>query len=189
MIANISYDNPNAYHYEMANSEAAIKEALPRIASYRECRFLYVATHGDWDGLHLLNEELLSRIELRNLLARVHETKGSKLRGIHLGSCLFTMDRLANFLFEKDVGVTWIAGYSEHVDWIESSALDLLFFNELLKFEAETDLAAIKNTAAKLKIAAPGLIEHLGFGIFVKGRGGRLSNLLAPANVEDQDEG
>lgn len=187
LIANISHNNPNAYHYEMANSEYAIKEAIPRIASYRECRYLYVACHGDTDGLCLLNGDKLKRSELRNLLVRVNETKGSKLRGLHMGSCLFTTDRIAGFLFEKDVGLTWVAGYFEEVDWLESSALDLLFFNELLKYNGSSDLSTIEKTAEAILAAASGLVCKLGFGIFIRGRNGVVKNLVE-MNEDSADE-
>ena len=35
LVANIAFDNPNAYHYEMVNTEDALKEVMPRIA--RSC--------------------------------------------------------------------------------------------------------------------------------------------------------
>lgn len=186
LIANISCDNPNAYHYEIANSEVAIKEAIPRIGSYRECRYLYIAAHGDEKGLGFLNDDRLTRTELRNLLRDIRNTDGSKLRGLCLGSCLFGTDKLADFLFSEDVGVRWIAGYSTEVAWIESSALDLLFFNELISVEGETDIQAINRTAKRLLEVAPGLVKELGFGIFVrKKKTGGAKNLLGDAYSDD----
>lgn len=187
LIANISCDNPNAYHYEIANSEAAIKEAIPRIGSYRECRYLYIAAHGDEKGLSFLNADRLTRAELRNLLRDIKDTDGSKLRGLCLGSCLFGTDALADFLFREDVGVRWIAGYATQVPWVESSALDLLFFNELIDgVEGETDIQAITRTAKRLLEIAPGLVNELGFGIFVrKRRTGGAKNLLDDAYSEE----
>lgn len=183
LAANIACENPNAYHYEMANSEAAIKEAIPRIASYRECKYLCIATHGDEHGFQLLNNDKLSRTELRNLLVRVHETKGSKLRGLHLASCLFGTENLANFLFQGSHGIHWIAGYEEEVDWIDSSALDLLFFNELLYGDGETENQRIRRTADRLLKIASGLVTELGFGIFIRTqKTGHAKNLLQDTN-------
>lgn len=71
LVADIACGNPHGYHYEMANSEAALKEVIPRIASYRECRYLCLSMHGDYDGIYTLSEERLSRAELRNLLCKL----------------------------------------------------------------------------------------------------------------------
>ena len=78
---------------------------------------------------------------------------------------------MANFLFEKDVGIKWLAGYRERVDWIESSALDLLFFNALVSSGKNTSVQKIEDVAQRLMEAAPGLIKRLGFGIYVRKRG------------------
>lgn len=182
LVANLSCENPNAYHYEMANSEIGLKEAIKLVGTYNECKYLYLAMHGDYDGLQTLSGQKLSRTELRNLLCQIKETKGSKLRGLHFGSCLFASDSLAKFLFEREVGVHWIAGYSKSVDWIESSAMDLLFLNEFLNKNGESEIRRIQATATRLLNVAPGLVNTLGFGIFVRTPGaGGIRNLLAPA--------
>lgn len=181
LIANIHCENPNAYHYEMANCEAAIKEAIPRVASYRECRWLYLAMHGDAKGLSFVNDEQLTRTELRNVLRSIKQTDGATLRGLHLGACLFGTEKLAKFLFADDVCSKWIVGYSTEVNWIESSALDLLFFNELLSRDEDTENQRITAVAERLLEIAPGLISNLGFGIFTRKSGGGIKNLLSAA--------
>lgn len=185
LVADIASSNPNAFHYEMANSEAALKEAIPRIASYRECRYLSIAMHGDENGLSLLNGERLSRTELRNILCRIKITNRSNLRGLYLGSCLFATNRLADHLFSADIGVHWIAGFTTAVDWILSSALDLLFFNELLDSAEETEIQRIERVATRLRQIAPGLIKELGFGIYTRKRAvGGAKNLLSLVDIE-----
>ena len=77
LIAELSCGNPHGYHYEMANSEAAFKESIPRIASYSKCRFLCIATHGDENGLYMMNNDKFSRTELRNILVNIKKTRGS----------------------------------------------------------------------------------------------------------------
>ncbi|MEJ8570772.1 hypothetical protein [Microbaculum marinum] len=187
LVANIACENPNAYHYEMANSEAGLKEAIPRIGAYPECRYLCLAMHGDFDGLQTLSGQRLSRTELRNLLSQIKDTDRSKLRGLHLGSCLFASERLAAFLFEREIGVHWIAGYSKEVDWLDSSAMDLLFLNELLNHNDMTEIQRIEGTASRLLDIAAGLVRDLGFGIFVrKRRTGGIKNLLTSAYLEEE---
>jgi len=187
LIADINCDNPHSYNYEMANSEVALKEVIPRIASYRKCKYLYFAMHGNENGLQLLNKERMSRAELRNLLAKVKKQPGSQLSGIFLGSCLFGTEKLAEFIFSGDVGINWIAGYSEEVDWVKSSALDLLFFNELISGDDGSEIARINRTAEDLLDTAPGLVRNLGFGIYTRKRGGGIKNLLATAYVDEPE--
>lgn len=180
LIADIGYDNPHDYHYEMANSAAALKEAIPRIALDRKCKYLCLAMHGDEAGIVTLNDNRLSRSALKKLLVDIKSTSGAKLRGIYLSCCLVGTAALADYLFREDVGVSWIAGYSTEADWIESSALDFLFFNTLVRTRDEaTDIQKIHSVAARLRKAAPGLIEDLGFGIYVRKQAtGGAKNLL-----------
>ena len=178
LIANIACENPNAFHYEMANSRSAMKEAIPRIGSYRECRYLYIATHGDEHGLSLLNGDSFPKRTLRDCLVQIRKTPQSRLRGLHLGSCLFATNSLASYLFHEDVGINWIAGYSEEVDWLQSSALDLLFFNELMKFDDSAEVRVIRSVAEEICRLARSLSSELGFGIFARKSGGGILNLL-----------
>jgi len=188
LVADIHCENPHSYHYEMANSEAALKEIIPRLGRYKKCKYLYLAMHGDENGLHLLNDERLSRAELRNLLKKINTEQGSSLKGIYLGSCLFGTDKLAEFILTEDVGINWIAGYSEEVSWIKSSALDLLFFNELVLDDDSSETIRINRAARELLETAPGLIANLGFGIFTRKRGGGVKNLLAAAYEERHEK-
>lgn len=189
LIADLHCENPNEYHYEMAMSEEALKEAVPRLGSDNQVRWLYIATHGDADGLHLANGDVFSRTKLRNLFRQIKDTPGSKLHGLFLGSCLFGDEALADFLLGPDVDLAWVAGYGEEVDWIESSTLDFLFFNTLLKYRdvEKTERQLIEAVASELVDRVPGLILDLGFGIHVRKRGGGIENLVE-IELED-DEG
>lgn len=183
LVSEMATDNPHGYHYEMANSEAALKEAIPRIAGYRHCHYLCLAMHGDHDGLQLLNGERLSRTELRNLLVRIAAKKGSKFQGLYLSACTFGTQSLADHLFAQPSGIEWVAGYAEEVDWLDSTALDVLFFNQLVYAEASTERRKISDVSDHLLKIAPGLVQALGFGIYVRGRDGAASNLLASVSA------
>ncbi len=186
LVADINCQNPHKYRYEMANSEAALKEIIPRIGSYRDCKYLYLAMHGNENGL-VMDDQKLSRTELRNLLKKIKATPGSTLTGIYLGSCLFGTESLARFLFEEEVGIQWIAGYSEEIDWIKSSALDLLFFNELISHKGITEIERINQTAIDLTQTAPHLMTNLGFGIYTRKRGGGIKNLAEDAYAQVEE--
>ncbi len=57
---------------------------------------------------------------------------------------------MASFIFERRLPLTWISGYQETIGWIESSALNLLFFNQLI-YNQNNFMASlnIKKTARK----------------------------------------
>ena len=73
-----------------------------------------------------------------------------------------------------------MAGYSEEIDWLEGSTLDLYFWTTYYKSnQAGGELKCIERVAARM---APvhGLCVELGFDIFIrrKGSGGGLKSLL-----------
>jgi len=181
LVADLAIGSPHAYHYEMASSEAALKEAIPRIAKYQSCRYLCLAMHGSEKGLYRITAERATRTEVRNMLVKIKRTRGAKLSGIHLATCLFGTEEMAAKLFSTKTDVAWIAGYSEEVDWIRSSALDLLFFNHLANLRSAqlTELQKIYSVVAMLKDTAAGLMRELGFGVFVrKQKTGGAKNLI-----------
>ncbi len=186
LVADLATDNPHRYHYEMASSEVALKEAIPRIARDPVCRYLCLAMHGSHEGLALMNGEVLKRVEIRNLLDRIRTTRGASLSGLHLATCEFGTHAVAEKLFSSQTKLVWVAGYTEEIDWIESSALDLLFFNCLVRLRRTklTELQKIQRVADELNRYVGGLVRELGFGIYVrKQRTGGVKDLLAPARV------
>ena len=177
ILGNIFYDNPNAYHYEMVGCTHAFQECLPRIASDKGIRYVYLATHGSPDALHLHGGDQMSRTVIRNCLTAI---KGARhtLNGLYFGSCGFGTLTLAEYLYDRSNPVTWIAGYNNDIDWVESSVVDLQFFNLLLSATgSERDKIEIVAKRIKKKIGP--LCDELGFGIYVRKRGtGGVRNLL-----------
>lgn len=125
IIADIVVKNPHGYHYEMANNVEGLKKAIETLSSTKDIRYLYLAMHGNGDGIVVHNRETLSAIVLRNILSKANQQRSS-LKGLYLGCCEFATSERVSKLFERDISPTWIAGYSTSVDWIESSALDML---------------------------------------------------------------
>ncbi|MFZ4580316.1 MAG: hypothetical protein ACOYOB_18185, partial [Myxococcota bacterium] len=105
--------------------------------------------------------------------------------GLYLGTCLFGDEFNADYLLnppkQRDKPpLRWVAGYETSVDWIDSSALDLLFWNTMLaQPESSTSIERIRATAAVLARQAPGLVVDLGFQIYIRHRGG-VRGLLDP---------
>lgn len=168
MFAEMTVHDSHAYHYEMTNSIAALNEAIPRIASDRKFRYLYLATHGGPGGLHLINGEEVKISHLKRLFSKL--PIGSRFHGLYFASCSIGTEEAATKLL-RNTELTWIAGYQRDVGWVQSTALDILFFNELLAVTHLSESNAIKEVARRLRMLASGLVSELGFGLFVESRG------------------
>ena len=188
LVSELAAENPHAYHYEMANSLPAIYEAIPRIMRIPKCKYLCIATHGDAGKLSLFNNDCLSTHDLRTILIDAERSRGRKSRcvGLYLSSCLVGTLEIARFMFEREIGLTWIAGYTKEIDWLQSAAMDMLFFSELVYAEKSSRKKTIRDVSERLKINAQGLIEELGFGIYIQSRRhGGAQNLLMDASEEE----
>lgn len=193
-LANIHCGTHHAFEYEMVGKQPALDEALSRLARSRRVAVAYLAMHGNENGLHLHGGGRVSRTHLRNSLRDISSARGARLRGLYLGSCLFGTPALARFLLERNVSVNWVAGYRESVDFVHSTALDLLFFNLWLAAKEDhptyTERQGVGVVADRLLVEALGLVRSrlengdpnsgLGFSIFVRrqGRNGGVKDLL-----------
>lgn len=166
LLSDIHTHSHNGYEYEMANSRAGFQEVVERQLTNPKCNYLTIATHGSHKGLKLFNEEGISRAMIRNILKR--DERGRNLVGLHLGCCSFLDERLADFLFERDISPWWIAGYGHTVSWVEATSLDFLFFNKLLEHDDnfKSPIKTIKRVADMLRKECGGLVEKLDFQIY-----------------------
>ena len=169
---------PNEYYYEMFNNGASLREIATRLAL--RVQAIYIAAHGDENGIsgaESLCRNRITRTVFRNIVRAGITEPGGNLDGIYVGSCWFMNERNASFLF-KDVNgapvpVRWLAGYSKEIDFIESTAIDIFFWNEYLSFEEGTALQKATAVAGKMKVvfARDYLYEEMGFDIFARGLG------------------
>ena len=180
LISDIHYDNPHAYYYEMFCDASALRSVVGRVSKMRGVRYVYVATHGTDNGIYGSDGVLISRAQLKNILLAA-----TALDGLFMGSCWFTDADNADFLLNPPNNngarppMTWIAGYTTPADWIDSSAMDMYFWNRFLKFSDRPPRRRIEDTAHVIRKVAPGLVKRLGMRIFVRRMGGGgLVNLL-----------
>lgn len=99
----------------------------PRRRSYL---VLYLAFHGDRNGISLPDESHLSFSELAELM-------GQRFKGwtIHLGACSAVSgqnDKILEFI--EQTGVSMVTGYGRSVDWAESAAMDFLYLSALQRY-------------------------------------------------------
>ena len=102
-------------------------------------------------------------------LERLEQWIAGRCRGrvIYFGACGVMAthgNRLNSFV--KSTGAVAVAGYREKVDWLESTALDMLALGRLQ--DAAFTKSSINKFDRELKETAPGLYRRLGFRLVSK---------------------
>jgi hypothetical protein len=174
---------PHGYHYEMAGSAAAAREAVGRVAGDERCRALYLAMHGVEQGLTLHNGETLSVAELAACLDRAQRSSDAPLHGLFLSACQIGSRAAALTLLSSRNGraapLHWLAGYDRTVNWIDTIALEALFFNAWIPHqENNTPGYAAAFAAERLARDAGGLVRSLGFRLFVRSGSNDVKDLI-----------
>lgn len=116
--------------YQPCDTEAELAAGLRELSKLRKDGILYIALHGDPGSIFLADGTTLSLEELAEFL-------GTRFAGwvIHFGSCS-TLRASARRLdaFCEATGIPLLLGYRQTVDWIESSAMDMLIFQALQQY-------------------------------------------------------
>ncbi|KAA2242093.1 hypothetical protein [Salinarimonas soli] len=204
VLSDIHLRTTHGFIYEMFGSKSSFREVFKRLSAENTIRRIYIATHGSakTGNLTAINDDEISKIVLRNTLRDLASIRGAKIRGLYLGSCYTGTKYLADFIFYDgddghDIPIKWLAGYSEEIDWIQSAALDLLFWstfydvrNELRSATSDpSELKIVKQTAALIKARASGLCDELGFEVWVRSRSHGTRGLIASADSDaDTDD-
>lgn len=183
LISDLSYGDTHGYHYEMVNDRHAFKEIVSRLRRSRGIRALHIAAHGAKSGILGSNGDLIDRSRvLRTISGRLSEETGS-LDGVHFGVCWFLNQRTAYNLLRKhgegEPGLWWVAGYSKVIDWIDSSAVDMFFWQKYLYDDDGTAIERIHRCAAAIRKFMPGAHKAFGLEIYVRGPRGGVKGLLA----------
>lgn len=167
MLAGMHKDNPFAYHYEMFNNAASLRELILRVAKMKDVHNIYVGAHGSEDGSALVCPGgEVSRTQLANSLQGI---SARQLHGLFLGCCGVGLQ--TEWLLLKDTKLTWVAGYTESVDWVHSSAMDLFFWNAYYNSsvcESTTKKDRVGNMFSllcALHLRVPYMFDELGFRV------------------------
>ena len=126
-----------------------------------EYSILYFAFHGSSNSLHIGKRQKINLQDSakENLADIINGAAAGKI--IHFGSCsTLAMDRKEITKFRKDTGAVAISGYNKDIPFIESTFLDMLFFDLCQEFKAPS---AIDN---HMKKNYRGLINRTGFKIY-----------------------
>ncbi|MBF6036822.1 hypothetical protein H8F23_26530 [Pseudomonas sp. P155] len=174
-LAGIHYDNPSAFYYDMFSEKQSLSSGLRMRCRDGQTQVVYLATHGSDSTIGGASGQVITRTELRNMLTTHNKTK--QVKGLYLGTCLMGNQSLAKFLLEApDTHLDWVAGYKEEVDWIDGSAIDMIFFSKLAEeYRKNSSRRKGKKTSRQMAHIAgsellqlvPGAHSKYGFNIFM----------------------
>ena len=144
----------------MFNSQYNRDEFIKGLQTFTQKRYsnytvLYIAYHGHKNRICFGNEYITLK-EIANVLE-------SKLNGkiVHFGSCSTLNTTEKNITdFITRTGCSFISGYQKDVEYIDSSAFELLYFEIIQRYDS---FKKIKSNMAK---RYPILIENLRFTLF-----------------------
>lgn len=175
LISDIQFDSPNEYHYEMFNNGDALKEIIKRLAATNNIHNIYIAAHGSESGIVGSSGQSISTTTLANIIKSTNTQRG-KLHSIYFGSCSFGNTKNLEKLLLNAEGdqIRWLAGYTKEIDFVKSTMLDAIFWNEYLQLRKSRSLGKIEMACCRVVEQAEGLIKELGFKVIAYD--GRKSN-------------
>ena len=159
-VASIHYNNPSSFFYDMFADRSSLSTVVNMRGEDKQTQVVYLASHGDANNVGPTAENAISRTEVRNIL--IASNKGAQLKGLFLGTCMTGNAAVAKFFLENtETKLEWLAGYRASVDWIDGSAIDMIFFSKL----AELYVANAKKKRGKL---SPRKMAHAAASALVK---------------------
>lgn len=155
-VVAIHYNNPTAYYYDMFADRSSLSTVLNMRGTDTSTEVIYLATHGDEKNIGPNARNAISRTEVRNIL--INANVKSQIKGLFLGTCLTGNANVAKYLLLKgknsqDTHLEWVAGYRKSVDWVDGSAIDMIFFSKLAELY-------VKNNSKRKGKLSPRSIAH-----------------------------
>lgn len=176
-IASIHCDKSDGFIHHSFNNKSSLKTAIDECSSDEVTKVIYLATHGNRQAIGPDNQTISSTV-LKNMLVKANKKK--KIKGLFLGTCETGNLNIAKVLLEENqTHLDWIAGYSKSIDWIDGTALDMIFFSKLAeeysinssRKKKYSDRKMAHLAASKLLRLAPGAFTEYGFNIYFKEKG------------------
>ena len=175
-LAALNHSNPSAILYDMFSEKHSLESVLTARCSDGVTCVIYLATHGDKSSTYIGQSAstAISRTEFKNVLCKAN-TKG-QLKGLFLGTCYTATNNTVSFLLNGGGSkLTWAAGYTESVEWIEGTAIDMVFFHHLTseyvrnksrKKGKKSDVEMAKFAATEVMKLIPAAHSKYGFNIY-----------------------
>lgn len=112
---------------------------------------------------------------MRNIIKNCNNN--GHIKGLYFGSCLIGTQNNASFYLNDtdNTNIKWIAGYTTSADWIDSSAVDMIFWskylyerkrNKLRRRGKKTEIEMVKHASSEMKNLMPTVFNKLGFNIY-----------------------
>jgi hypothetical protein len=182
-LAGIVENNPHSVRYDMFSEEASLSNVIEDIVADKSYHSIYIGAHGNDGAICGLGDIEISRTKLRNIFRNCN--KKGRVSGVYFGSCLVGTERNASFWLTEapNTGLQWIGGYTKSVDWIDSSAIDMIFWSKYLherkrnrsrRKGKKNDLQMVKHAAHEMKKLMPTIFSEMGFNIYNLDSGGTL---------------
>lgn len=167
--------------YDMFVDETSLTKRIQELTP-GDFHSLCIGSHGNESAIGGLGDCEISRAELRNMLR--NSNFGGEIKGLYFGSCLIGTARNASFGLTETptTGLEWVAGYVKSVDWIDSSAIDMIFWSKYLHARKtnrssgkgkRTEIQVVKAASSEMKKLMPTIFTELGFNICHLDTGGR----------------
>jgi hypothetical protein len=136
-LAGIIEGNPHSVRYDMFAEENSLASIIDDICADGAYHSLYVGLMGT-SSIRRSGGAEISRVKLRNIL-RNYNAKG-QCSGLYFGSCLIATEKNAGFWLcdTPTTGLQWIGGYKTSVDWVDSSAIDMIFGRNIFRGDSGT---------------------------------------------------
>lgn len=121
------------YTHHIVHTRDAFEYAI-RNSKPKDANLLFFAFHGSPENIYLgTNQEFLVNID------EIAELLGTRFSGsgLHFSSCsvLNISDEKANE-FLKKTGLSFVSGYGQGIDYIESAAMDLAFLGKWYSYKS-----------------------------------------------------
>lgn len=171
LLMDMEFGSSHEYYFENFATSETLRSIISHVCGqHSRKKYIYIGAHGD-EGQIYGSVDRITRASLNNTL---RDFLGGQIRGVFFGSCLFCNEDNAEFFFHNTHGVPnnvkWIAGYGRSVDWMESSALDILFwlnlFREKNRNPQSSEINIIDDVCNNLNGMMGGLMRELEFQVF-----------------------
>ena len=127
--------------------------------SFSGPKMLYIASHGSNKRICGLTSDI-NAISLDLALAACES-----IQHVHFGSCWYGNDENLELLLKLGDSFKTVTGYSESVDWIDSTLADILLWNKII---GKADGARSHTVVKEFINKNPDLYENLGFNFYYK---------------------
>lgn len=164
VIAQLENGDPSSFLYSSFVDGSSFKSTLKYFVDETEVKYIYVGSHGsEWQDDRLITPAG-DEISAKQILGRLNN---KRIRGIFLSAC--NSSEMAKFIAKKVPGNVWVSGYGDEVDWIQSCALELLFWQlvfrtERKEFDKRKTIKRIQQKFERYRC----LLEELSFYLWMR---------------------